>query len=234
MQFVNDSHIQSRYSNGFPRSVELICPFCMKDAPFEAKYWQEHGRQVAAARAACSRCEASVLFVQMLDGNDKATDSGLYVNPPSGARATMPGVDYLHALSGSLGRSYESALKLYNHTEWAPAALTLRHLLEGLATRLLGESKHELPLTRQLESLGKDVDLARPLQDLAQLLAPGSSLGRQFEDEGGFDQASAEQLLELTEQLLSYLVVLPGEMAELRSRIATAPVPLRRSMSKSA
>jgi hypothetical protein len=27
---------------------------------------------------------------------------------------------------------------------------------------------------------------------------------------------------------MQYLVVLPGEMADLRSRIATAPVPLRR------
>ena len=40
--------------------------------------------------------------------------------------------------------------------------------------------------------------------------------------------ATAEHLLELTEQLLQYLVVLPGELADLKSRIATAPVPLRR------
>ena len=37
-------------------------------------------------------------------------------------------------------------------------------------------------------------------------------------------------MLELTEQLVSYLVVLPGAMAELKDRIATAPVPLRRGM----
>jgi len=38
-------------------------------------------------------------------------------------------------------------------------------------------------------------------------------------------------MLELTEQLLQYLVVLPGELAELKRRIATAPVPLRRGNS---
>jgi hypothetical protein len=36
-------------------------------------------------------------------------------------------------------------------------------------------------------------------------------------------------MLELPEQLLQYLVVLPGELAELKRRIATAP--LRRGTS---
>jgi len=129
-------------------------------------------------------------------------------------------------LSGPLGRSYESALKLYNRAEWGPAALTVRHLLEGLAARLLGDDKRELPLARQLEALPKDIDLARPLQDIAQLMASNGAFGRHFDDESAIDKVTAEQLLELAEQLISYLVVLPGTMAELKSRIATAPVPL--------
>jgi hypothetical protein len=233
MQLIPDSNVQSRFSNGFPRTIELICPHCARDATFEARYWQEHGQQLAAADADCSRCEGNALFVQLLDGNDHAKAGGLYTYPQSGGREVMAGASYLHALSGPLGRSYESALKLYNRAEWGPAALTVRHLLEGLAARLLGEDKRELPLTRQLEALPTDVDLARPLQDIAPLLAPNGAFGRHFDDEVAIDKVTAEQLLDLAEQLVSYLVVLPGSMAELKSRIATAPVqlPLRRNNS---
>jgi len=104
----------------------------------------------------------------------------------------------------------------------------VRHLLEGLSARLLSDDKRELSLSRQLESLAQ-LDLAKPLQDVAGLLAPDGSFGREFYDEASIDQATAEQLLELAEHLVTYLVVLPGAMAELKSRIATAPVPLRRS-----
>lgn len=228
MQFVQDSHVQSRFSNGFPKAIDLVCPHCVTPAVFEAQQWQEHGRQVAAADALCTRCEGTVLFVQLLDGHDHARPESLYTDPPSAVREAMPGVEHLRALSAPLGRTYESALKLYNHTDWGPAALMMRHLLEGLTTRLLGEDKRDLPLSRQLDALHKDIDLARPLQDIAPLLAPGGAFGREFEDEAAIDQATAEQLLELAEQLIQYLVVLPEAMAELKSRIATAPVPLRR------
>ena len=143
----------------------------------------------------------------------------------------MPGLAHLQALSGPLARSYDSALKLYNHAEWGSTALTVRHLLEGLAARLLPADKRDLPLPRQLEDLPEEVDLARPLQDIAHLLAPDGAFGRQFEDETSIDKATAEHLIELAEQLIQYLVVLPGELTELKSRIATAPVPLRRSSS---
>lgn len=229
MQLVNDTHVHTRFSNGCPQTLELVCPHCQKEAGFMPKSWHEHGRQVAVAEAPCSRCEDSVLFLQLLEENNgihKTAD--LYLHPPSSARGAVRGVEHLAALSGPLGRTYESALKLYNQTEWGASALMVRHLLEGLSTRLLGDDKRDLPLPRQLDALA-GIDLARPLQDVASLLSPDGSFGREFHDEAGIDQATAEQLLELTEYLIAYLVVLPGAMAELKSRIATAPVPLRRS-----
>ena len=78
------------------------------------------------------------------------------------------------------------------------------------------------------------MDLARPLQDIAQLLAPGGTFGRQFEDEATIDKVTADLLLELAEQLISYLVVLPGTMTDLKGRIATAPVPIRRGSGSGA
>ena len=231
MQLVHEANVQSRFSNGLARAVELICPYCQKLSAFETKPWQEHGRKVAAAEAPCARCERTVQFVQLLDDTGARLDEGLHVYPPTGAREAMPGSEYLHELANPLGRTYDSALRLYNKGEWGPAALVVRHLLEGLASRLLPDDKRELPLSRQLEALPKEVDLTRPLHDIAPLLATGGTFGREFDDEAGIGQGTAAQLLELAEQLITYLVVLPGNMAELKSRIATAPVPLRRSAS---
>ena len=231
MHPIPDTSVQARFANGFARSVELICPRCNTKAVFDARPWQEHGRQVVATEMSCIRCENEVLLVQLLDDSGNCKPASLFTYPAPGGRHTMPGTEHLHALSGPLARSYESALKLYNHADWGPAALTVRHLLEGLCGRLLAVDKRELPLPRQLEALPKDLDLARPLQDIAQLMAPDGAFGRHFDDEAAIDKVTAEHLLELAEQLIQYLVVLPGELAELKSRIATAPVPLRRGSS---
>ncbi|HEX6313762.1 MAG TPA: hypothetical protein VFZ73_02840 [Gemmatimonadaceae bacterium] len=228
MHQIPDSGIQSRFANGFARSVELICPRCNEKAMFEARPWQEHGRQVVATEMSCTRCESEALLIQLVDDCGNARPASLFTYPAPGGRASMAGTQHLHALSGPLGRSYDSALKLYNHAEWGPSALTVRHLLEGLAARLLPPDKRDLPLTPQLDALSREIDLARPLQGIAQLMAPDGAFGRHFDDEAAIDKVTAEHLLELAEQLIQYLVVVPGEMADLKSRIATAPVPLRR------
>src|SRR5690606_8727161 len=106
---------------------------------------------------------------------------------------------------------------------------TIRHLLEGLATRLLTDTHPDAPLPRQLETLTQGVDLAAPLEDIAQLLAPDGVFGKQLQDPTSIEHDTVRQLLELTEQLIAYLVELPRAMAELKGRIATAPVPLRRN-----
>ena len=172
-----------------------------------------------------------MVLVQVLDEFGGCKPASLYTHPAPGGRKAMPGLAHLQTLSGPLARSYDSALKLYNRAEWGAAALTVRHVIAGLANRLLGEDKRDMALPRRLEALAQDVDLARPLQDVAQLLAPGGTFGRQFEDEAAIDKVTAELLLELAEQMITYLVVLPGTMSDLKSRIATAPVPLRRGSS---
>ena len=66
MQLVQDNLVQTRFSNGFPRTVEMLCPHCLKEAMFEARPWQEHGRQMAASELECTRCERTVLFLSLI------------------------------------------------------------------------------------------------------------------------------------------------------------------------
>ncbi|GAB3379318.1 hypothetical protein [Lysobacter fragariae] len=231
MHLIPDSSIKARFANGFARSVELICPHCNEKSMFEARPWQEHGRQIVATEMTCTRCEFEALLVQLVDEFGGSRPGSLYTHPQPGGRKPMAGIEHLQVLSGPLARSYDSALKLYNHAEWGPAALTVRHLLEGLAARLLPADKREQPLPRQLDALSHDVDLSRPLQDIAQLMASDGAFGRHFDDEAAIDKVTAQHLIDLAEQLIQYLVVSPGDMVDLKGRIATAPVPLRRGSS---
>lgn len=229
MQVVDANRVRSRFSlGGHPQVVEMICPHCLREATFNIKRWSEHAGRIAACEEPCPRCNIGVLFMNLLDPRNSPGEAILYAHPDPVGRTEMDGADYLKSLSAPLGRTYESALKHYNQADWGTAALTIRHLLEGLATRLLTDTHPDASLPRQLETLTQGVDLAAPLEDIAQLLAPDGIFGKQFSDTTSIDQATAEQLLELTEQLIAYLVVLPGAMAQLKSRIATAPVPLRR------
>ncbi len=229
MQVVDVTRIRSRFSlAGHPQVVEMLCPHCLKEATFAIKGWSEHAGQLAVSETPCPRCNIGVMFLNLLDAPGEPT---LYTHPDPVGRTAMEGAEYLRTLSGSLGRTYESALKHYNHGDWGTTALTVRHLLEGLATRLLTDTHHDASLATQLETLPQGVNLSAPLEDIADFLAPNGILGRQFYDETSIDQNTAQQLLELAEQLVAYLVVLPGTMAELKGRIATAPVPMRRGMT---
>lgn len=232
MQVVDVTRIRSRFSlAGHPQVIEMLCPHCLKEATFTIKGWSEHAGRAAVSETPCPRCNIGVMFLNLLDHRDSPGEPTLYSHPDPVGRTGMEGAEYLRTLSGSLGRTYDSALKHYNQGEWGTTALTIRHLLEGLATRLLTDAHRDQPLTAQLETLPQGVDLAAPLEDIADFLAPTGILGRQFYDETSIDQNTAQQMLELAEQLVAYLVVLPGTMAELKSRIATAPVPMRRGMT---
>lgn len=231
MQVVDANLVRSRFSlGGHPQVVEMICPHCLREATFNIRRWTEHAGRIAATETPCPRCNIDVLFMNLMSTVDSPGETTLYAHPDPVGRTPMEGTHFLESLSAPLGRTYDMALKHYNQGDWGSAALLVRHLLEGLATRLLTDTYPDAPLPRQLETLTQGVDLHAPLEDIAEMLAPEGVFGKQLQDPTSIGQNAAEQMLELTEQLLSYMVVLPGAMAELKDRIATAPVPLRRGI----
>ncbi|MDQ3160732.1 MAG: hypothetical protein M3Q51_06870 [Pseudomonadota bacterium] len=232
MQRVDVTKVRSRFSlAGHPQVIEMLCPHCLRDAKFSIKNWSQHAGRVAATETPCPRCGIGVLFLNMVDHRDSPGEPILYAHPDPVGRNRMDGAEYLGELSAPLGRTYDSALKHYNNGDWGTTALTIRHLLEGLATRLLTDAHRDQPLPTQLQTLSERVNLAEPLEDIAEMLSPSGIFGRQFNDETAIDQNTAQHLLELAEQMVAYLVVLPGSMADLKSRIGSAPVQLRRGVT---
>src|SRR5690606_32203632 len=136
-QVVDANRIRSRFSlAGHPQVVEMVCPHCLKEETFNIRSWTEHAGRIAATEEPCPRCGIPVLFMNLLDRRESPGEGTLYAHPDPVGRNAIDGVGYLESLSAPLGRAYQSALKHYNQAEWGAAALTIRHLLEGLATRL--------------------------------------------------------------------------------------------------
>ena len=229
MKTIDASKVKSRFSlAGHPQVVELLCPHCLKEATFNIKSWTQHAGRVAAAETPCPRCNIEVLFLNLTDHRDSPGEPTLHMHPDPVGRDRMDGAEYLRAFSAPLDRTYDTVLKHYNAGDWGTAALTTRYLLEGLATRLMTDTHEGVPLSSPLEILSKGVELSAPLDDIADMLAPDGVFGREFTDATSIDQDTAQHLLELTEQLIAYLVVMPGTMADLKARISSAPVPIRR------
>ena len=234
MQNIREDRVRSRYASGLVRAMDMMCPNCHTLATFESGPWQEHGRQVTATESACGNCEDTVLLVQLLNGNGGCVEGGLYVHPDSSARVPLPGAARLETVSAPLHRTYESALKLYNQGDWGPAALVVRHFLDGLCRQLLGDARQDPALPAGLDALPDHLDLADPLRGLGRLFAPDGAFGRHFDDEGRIDRALATQMLDLLERIVEYAVVMPATLAELKTHIASAPVSIRRERDSSA
>jgi hypothetical protein len=235
MEPVNQQDVQARYVSGLPRTLELRCPHCRERARFHSRPWQEHGIRVAAAEAPCELCEKTVQLVQMVDANAKAIEGALWVTPPPGERRAMRGVEHLEAMSQPLAREYASVLRLFNCAHFGAAALTLRHMVEGLVPMLLPKDRQDVPQHRQLEALANLPGCARPLQRTAQLLGPDGPFERAFSDVAAIDRDKAEQMLDVVENLVTCLVIQPAMLEALNDRIGgaredNAPVqlPVRR------
>lgn len=222
MEPVNQQDVQARYVSGLPRTLELRCPHCGERARFHSRPWQEHGIRIAAAEAPCELCEKTVQLVQLVDGNAKAIDDALWVTPPPGERRPLRGVEHLEAMSRPLAREYDSVLRLFNAGHYGAAALTLRHMVEGLAPILLPKDRQDLAPHRQLEALATQPGCARPLQRTVQLLGPDGPFEQAFSDVAAIDRDRAEQMLDVVENLVTCLVVQPAMLEALNDRVGGA------------
>jgi len=145
--------------------------------------------------------------------------------PASRAKVPMRGVLDNSGLSESVKGAYRSAVNVVNVGEWNAGAVLCRRLLEGISKSVLPQDCQQLPLAKQLLELPKHRDLTRPLIDLADAVRKGGNIGAHFDLEREPDQRIAELMLELCEDLMQYLFVLPGRIAELHGKIETLGTP---------
>ena len=81
------------------------------------------------------------------------------------------------------------------------------------------EEKRNTTLAKLIEHTKANVDLAAPLTSLSHAIRDGGNLGAHFDMEKEPNESLAKQMVELLEYLISYLYVLPKEIADLESSL---------------
>ena len=77
-----------------------------------------------------------------------------------------------------------------------------------------------MPLAQQIERLPECAELAKPIVTLAHSLRDGGNLGAHFDLERAPNEEVATLMVELLDDLLEYLFVLPRRIEALNTRIA--------------
>lgn len=85
--------------------------------------------------------------------------------------------------------------------------------------KLLPDEEQNKSLAKQLEILPKYVELQKPIILLGDAIRKGGNLGAHFDLEKEPDKLTATLMLELLDDLIDYLFILPQRINELRQQI---------------
>tara|TARA_R110001583_G_C5505849_1_gene396221 strand:- start:109 stop:678 length:570 start_codon:yes stop_codon:yes gene_type:complete len=143
--------------------------------------------------------------------------SEVYIHPNTGAPHQPKEVESF--LNEAIFRSYVSTVEAYNSGNYVATAVCCRRTLEGLFQSFLPEEKKNQNLHRAIQSVASSVDLSAPISNLANVLRKGGNLGAHFDMEKEPDETMAFQMLELLENLIEYLHVLPNEINNLEQTL---------------
>ncbi|MHA0035365.1 DUF4145 domain-containing protein [Deinococcus sp. PESE-13] len=148
-------------------------------------------------------------------------ETTVYADPaPKHEREPVAGLEFVS--SADLRFAYQDALDTFN--SGAPAAAVLnqcRQALEAIAQSALPDDKRGGPLAAQLRELPNAVDLGRPFLDMAEAVRHAGNMGSHFRAGRRIPQEFRVEMMDMLDQLVEYLCILPQQVSETRKRITT-------------
>jgi len=224
MQHLPESSVSSwvnEANRSHPALIDCTCPFCARLVAFSIPKWHQLPGPNFSVMCKCPGCKATVQFfaLNMGTGHGSLAGGKLFMFPAGKVRTPISDVLENAELSLPLKNAYKSAVNVVNTAEWNASAVLCRRLLEGITKAVLPPELQKLPLAKQLAELPKHRDLAKPLLELAHAVRKGGNLGAHFDLEKEPDQHVSTLMLELCEDLLQYLFVLPVRIQELHTKI---------------
>ena len=211
----------------YPSLIDWLCPHCPRQVSFLANNWRKLEGPNWHGTAKCPGCQVQVQLFALNVGSGHNTLAGgkLFMYPAG--RHRVPETEILESPSLSVGvkAAYRSAVNVTNTREWTASTVLCRRLLEGISKAVLPPEAQNLSLARMLAALPTHVDLAKPLRELADAVRKGGNLGAHFDVDNEPDEQLASVMLDLCEDLLEYLFVLPKRIDDLHSRIESLAPP---------
>lgn len=205
-----------------PKSVSYTCPHCLEKVIFTLdKHGDDLLRLSLASSSQCPACNKGVNFWAIRSGNPPADKSGdpieIYMYPPVTQRVKPPSLP--DNVPDPLKRAFMSAVDALNQKNYAATAVCARRTLEGIFKYLLPETERHANLAELIERTKAKVDLAAPLSSLSHAIRDGGNLGAHFDMEKEPTEPICRQMVELVGYLITYLYVLPKEIAGLEAKL---------------
>ena len=225
MRRINPGSVNSyiRYGNiKIPKSIQSECPQCRQTTEFMVNTNFQSSKNGLVTESSCPTCKKSAVFIIMtkdvLDEQGEHADT--YIYDVQASRHPINQIESLPNIPKDLIRAYRSALNVHQSRENSATAVMSKRVIESILKHFLKEKSKGQPLAQQLEILPNHVDLAKPIQSLGQLLATDGSLHRMLELETEMDYETTSLLMDLLENMIEYLFVLPGKIEVTHNKIA--------------
>ncbi len=221
MQSISISAVHTWATTGTVRSptaISSVCPHCNDKVVFSLSDRSDDVMRLAVVGTAmCPSCRKRVSFWAM---RDERVPVGHFANPLAIymypiVRDYYPTPEFSGDIPEPLKRSFVSTIDAFNSKNYVATTVGGRRTLEGIFKYLVPEEKRKANLAKLIELAKTEIDLAAPLSALSHAIRDGGNLGAHFDMEKEPDEALARQMVELLEYLISYLYVLPKEIAKL-------------------
>lgn len=209
-------------SQNYPYVINVRCPSCGTLVGFSCDKWHPGPFNVKLSRTECPSCQShSTFYLTNHTGKSPALSKGERLFIEKAPQERIPNSYILESenLSESLRAAYQSAVNVYNVGEWNGTAVLTRRLLEGITKSLVPKEMQSKPLAKQVKELSSAIDLTQPITQIADAIREGGNLGAHFDLEKEPDRETAELMLELVEELIEYVYVLPNRIDELKGNI---------------
>lgn len=201
-------------------SISATCPYCNEKVVFTLEHFlNDLQRTSVSATGQCPSCNKNVHFWMLLSDNDEGrmhVDS-VYMHPDC-KRFYEPasGPDRLPT---PVRNTFLSTVDSFNCKHYKATAVCAKATLESIFKYLLEEEQQKLPLADQIEMVKKTQRMTEPLDALSAAIRTGGKLIEHFGMEKELTQSSAKHMVELLDDLISYLYILPQDINELEARL---------------
>ena len=215
-----------------PSQINIICPHCKKPVELhsEHKDWKscgDYNLYKLERKCYLRECKKPIYFI-LLNPNgwqeDYGNSSALWMYPQLEERLPLKDVNNVLTIENfsyhpeELKDAYHSAINMLTTNHWRESARSTTDLFEGLINNILGKGK-EMRLAQQVEAFPEHIDLAKSIFLLADALGEGRNLSNHFKYRKNITEEIAIDMLDLVEELVKYLYVLPKRIESLIEKI---------------
>ncbi|NID10563.1 DUF4145 domain-containing protein [Fibrella aestuarina] len=205
-----------------PTSIDTTCPHCRRQVNLSLPWDNPKTYVVEHCSAHCPACQQTTTLILLTDaspGKGGVRTGQLFITPGDDVRQPLTGIAETNKIEDGLKRAYFSTINVLNAQEWTATTILCRRVLEGITKSIVSEEHKNKNLPTQIRALLTQLDLSKPISTLADAIRKGGTIGAHFELEKEPNQETASLMVDLLDDLIEYIFILPGRIQQLHDKM---------------